>query len=151
MKQKFWIPWVGLATLLLLSPTPARSGDIGDVVITLERTRCFGTCPVYRLTIYGDGKVVYQGEDFVKVKGTQTAHMVREKVEGLVNEFDKVRFFSLQDRYTGSVTDLPTTITSITIHGKTKTVRNYFGAPKELIALEEKIDETTHSKQWVGD
>ena len=36
-----------------------------DTVITLERTACFGTCPIYTITIYGDGRVVYDGEDLL--------------------------------------------------------------------------------------
>ena len=33
------------------TPTP---DEISDVVITLERGPCFGACPVYKLTVYGD-------------------------------------------------------------------------------------------------
>jgi len=32
------------------TPTPS---DLKEVVITLERTECFGSCPVYRLTVLG--------------------------------------------------------------------------------------------------
>jgi hypothetical protein len=28
-------------------------------VITLERGACFGTCPVYKLSIFADGRVEY--------------------------------------------------------------------------------------------
>ena len=40
-----------------------------EVVITLERTACFGVCPVYKLTIYGDGRVLYDGIRFVRTEG----------------------------------------------------------------------------------
>ena len=52
--------------------TPVPS-NINTVVITLERTTCFGVCPVYTLTIYGDGRVVYEGTRFVRTEGERTA------------------------------------------------------------------------------
>ena len=42
--------------------------DSPVIVITLERTRCRGHCPVYKLTIVEDGTVEYEGIRFVKIK-----------------------------------------------------------------------------------
>jgi hypothetical protein len=133
-------------------PTPTPD-DISDVVITLERGPCFGACPVYKLTVYGDGRVVYEGIRFVGVEGTRTASISEEKVRQLVNEFQKIGYFSLDDEYIDTdATDLPSAITSITIAGKAKTVAHYhgdFSAPEELTALEDKIDEIASTEQWV--
>src|SRR5947209_8490280 len=38
-------------------------------VATLERTGCYGECPVYRLTVSSDGSVVYVGTRWVKTLG----------------------------------------------------------------------------------
>ena len=38
--------------------------------ITLERTACFGTCPMYKVTIASDGAVTFQGQRFTKTIGT---------------------------------------------------------------------------------
>ena len=49
-------------------------------------------------------------------------------------------------------TDMPSAFTSLTVDGKTKTVRHYhgdFSAPKELTELEDKIDEIVNSNQWI--
>lgn len=130
----------------------------GNPVITLERTACFGTCPIYTLAIYEDGRVEYVGQDFVTVKGEQTGSITAEQIQELVAAFQDADYFNLQDEYTAPVTDLPTTITSFTFDGKTKTIRNYGGcldgmlvpAPQALCELENKIDEVTNSAQWVG-
>ena len=65
-----------VATLLIgcSSKTPVPD-NIKEVVITLERTACFGVCPVYKLTVYGDGRVVYEGKRFVRVEGTITRNI----------------------------------------------------------------------------
>ena len=127
----------------------SKPSDYLNAVITLERTMCFGTCPAYKLTIYGDGRVVYEGENYVKVTGTQNADISEDDVKGLVDEFYRIGYFSLADSYTADITDLPTTITSISIDGKTKQVVDYHGAPLALVDLEKRIDEVANTKIWV--
>ena len=157
MKQKLLIIG-GIIVLLVIfylylyprSTQPPRSGDFKDVTITLERTGCFGFCPTYKLVIYGDGRVVYDGKYFVKTKGIRNFQISQVKVKELVDEFYNIDYFSLQDKYDAPVTDLPTQTTSITIGGKTKKVVDYYGAPKKLSELENKIDDITNSKSWIG-
>jgi hypothetical protein len=123
------------------------------VVITLQRTACFGACPIYKLTIFGDGRVVYEGERFVKVTGKRTARISPKAVKQLISEFNKLNYFSLADSYTGGPTDLPSAITSISMGKKQKTVSHYLGspnAPQKLTELENKIDNIVNSQQWVA-
>ena len=71
----------------------------------------------------------------------------------MVSEFERVGYFSLSDAYEERViTDASSATTSITVEGKTKTIRHYHGdlnAPKELTELEDKIDQIVNSAQWV--
>ena len=119
----------------------------------MERTACYGTCPVYTLTIYGSGNVIYEGKDFVKTKGSVESTISEEKIGQLVSEFDKVDYFSLNDSYVERViTDAPSAITSIMLGEKTKTIKHYHGdlnAPEELTELENRIDEIVNSAQWI--
>lgn len=141
-----------VAGIWAVNQTPT-SGEQDEVVITLERTACFGFCPVYTLTLQGDGTVVYEGKDFVRVKGRAEITITKEKVEQLVSEFKEVDYFSLNDKYNErTITDAPSVITSITIDGKTKTIEHYhgdFNAPEQLTELENRIDEIINSKQWI--
>jgi len=77
----------------------------------------------------------------------------KEKVGKLVNKFDSIDYFSLNDEYMErTITDAPTVITSITFDGKTKTIKHYhgdFSAPEELTELENYIDEIIDTRQWV--
>ena len=71
-----------------------------DMVITLERTPCHGFCPVYKLTIRGDGTVVYEGKDYVNTKGKEETTISQDKIDKLVQEFKRIDYFSLNDEYT---------------------------------------------------
>ncbi len=133
--------------------TPTAESSFADVTITLERTACHGTCPVYKLTIARNGTLIYEGHDFVEVKGERTASLSPAQMQDLVNAFERANFLSLRDYTDQKVTDSPSAITSITKNGKTKTVNHYYGddsAPQELSELESKIDEIVNSKQWTG-
>lgn len=109
-------------------------------LISLEKTRCFGTCPVYTLEIYEDGAAVLIGkENFDKI-GEYRAALSKKQVKELVKEFRAKDFFGFEDNYTSSVSDLPTTYLSFTDKGKTKKITNYDQAPESLKELEAKVE-----------
>jgi hypothetical protein len=124
------------------------------VVITLERTACFGTCPVYTITILEDGTVNYEGGDFVDVTGKQTSELTPETVQQMVAAFEKAGYFDWKEIYdTQSVTDLPTVNTSVTRDGVKHSITHYMGdnsAPLALTFLEQWIDEMAHTQLWTG-
>jgi len=131
-----------------------------DLKITLERTECFGFCPVYKLTITADGSVVFEGRRFVKQEGVTISSVSPERLKQLMAEFDRVNFFSLEDDYSeirlSCPTDQPSAITSVRINGRSKTINHYLGClepkvPKGLTELENKIDEIVNTAQWLPD
>ncbi|HEY9627533.1 MAG TPA: DUF6438 domain-containing protein [Coleofasciculaceae cyanobacterium] len=135
---------------------PAAAAN--ETVITLERTACYGPCPVYELTVYGDGKVVYEGRAFVAAQGRRTAQISPEQVQQLVTAFETANFFALKDQYAVEVTDLPGAWTSIRLNGQSKRVWRYGSidnpelnnAPRSLSDLESQIDQIVNSQQWIG-
>ncbi|HEX2488543.1 MAG TPA: DUF6438 domain-containing protein [Blastocatellia bacterium] len=166
------LPLIFGLSLALLAPSVGCNGagysdravipqDIPrDLKITLERTECFGFCPVYKLTITADGSVVFEGRRFVKQEGVTISSVSPERLKQLMAEFDRVNFFSLEDDYSeirlSCPTDQPSAVTSIRIKGKSKTVNHYLGClepkvPKGLTELENKIDEIVNTAQWLPD
>lgn len=129
-------------------------------VITLERTTCFGTCPAYKLTIFDDGKVLFEGREFVKHKGKAEGEITKAQLEELVREFNHINYMKLDDEYgigdrcPDIWTDYPSAITSINQNGQTKTILHYQGCRgltvlDQLTALENKIDEVVNTKRWI--
>ncbi|HEY93685.1 MAG TPA: hypothetical protein G4O15_01945 [Dehalococcoidia bacterium] len=155
MKKLLVILLVGCLALTGLAAcnTEEEILDLNSVIITLERTACYGFCPIYSLTIHGNGTVIYEGQDFVETTGRVETVISKEKVKQLISEFEKTDYDSLKDSYTErTITDAPSVITSITRNGKTKTIEHYqgdFNAPEKLTELEDKIDEIVNSKQWI--
>jgi hypothetical protein len=128
--------------------------------ISLERTACFGRCPVYRITASLSGVVSYQGTAHVRHLASATGQIPAERIGALLKELDDAGYFSFADRYASSeascgryATDLPTVITSATLNGRTKQVEHdqgCAGAPGALVVLERRIDDVLGSSQWTG-
>lgn len=143
-----------------VSETPASNsfpaGDQipEDLIIRLRRTPCYGSCPVYLLTVNAGGKVKFFGQDHTETKGQAEGRISPEQVRQLIGEFKKAKFFDLEESYTTKdcKTDFPSARTTILINGRVKKIDHNLGceAPPELTELEKRIDEVVNSKQWIG-
>ncbi len=125
-----------------------------NVAITLERTACFGSCPIYTITILESGEVIYNGDRFVDVTGEQISEIPPETVALMVKAFQDAGYFDWKEAYDKmTVTDMPYITTSVTVDGKTHKIVRYAGddsAPLELPFLEQWIDAMTNSGLWTG-
>jgi hypothetical protein len=70
--------------------------DLSRVEIRLERTRCYGTCPVYDVTIDGDGNGVYVGRHNVLLQGRICFHVQPSVVGRILDQFEASDFFSIE-------------------------------------------------------
>jgi hypothetical protein len=135
--------------------------DLKVATIRFERTRCYGNCPAYTVTIHGDGRVAYSGEDHVKTKGPQEGRIGLEAFKTLVLQFATANFLSIDEQQyshkcscSRQCTDMPSAITEITVSDVTHRVNHYYGcgcAPKALFDLERAIDKAVNVEQWTGD
>ncbi len=143
-----------------------------DLIISLERkfncdlsSYISGKCRDYSLDIKANGYVSLKLEENRKSKTKNINTKVkREQIKQLIDRFEKVNFFQLQDEYTNRdickirATDESTEIISIQINGRKKRVEHYLGCyidEKEIITLlldlGNKIDEIVGTKRWVGE
>jgi hypothetical protein len=162
------IKTISAGVLLLLGScarSQSTSAEVSTAVaplpaITLERTACFGGCPVYTLSIFSTGEVQYEGKAHVRKVGAATGKVPPERVDALLLELERGRYFTFADRYTSPeatcgryATDSPSAISSVTVGGRTKRIVHDYGcgaAPGALVVLERRIDEAVNSGQWTG-
>ena len=133
---------------------PLEAAGTTRKVATLERRGCFGTCPFYRLAVFGDGRVEFDGRGFVKASGHQVGQLTAGELDELRRAFEAAHYFSLHDRYmVGGGGDLGSMVTSYCEGDRCKQVMHCYGdneAPPTLTKLEDRIDEIVHSGRWVG-
>lgn len=117
--------------------------------IDLERTACFGTCPIYRVSLFRGGRAEWRGVRYTERTGD---------FEGKVNIFDygklcyllkKFGFDQLPRSFTANWTDSPTFIVTVATGQGTKAVSDYSGIePIELWAVQQTIDAVSERIQW---
>lgn len=127
-------------TKMFLNRAKAKLTD--SLVARIERTACFGRCPIYIASIYKSGFVTYQGEKWVEKEGFFKSKMEQDNIDMLLKKATEVNFFSMKDAYDSPyVTDLPSTIITLRKADEVKIVANRYQGPEELAALELYFDE----------
>ena len=128
-------------------PSPLEPADADSIV--LERTRCFGVCPPYRVRIARSGEVLYRSR-----AAGDTAHAVASiSADDAQRVFERagiLGFAALPDTIARSAaychqtpTDFPSAITTVFVGRGSKQVVDYLGcdwAPVGLRRLEAMID-----------
>ena len=109
-------------------------------VITMKRTACYGTCPQYIITIYKDGKTIYEGINFVNKIGRYQAYLTQKDVSNILTNIDELNFFELDHCYDSPITDIPSVILKVETHHKTHKVIDRFNGPKSLKNIYKLID-----------
>jgi hypothetical protein len=121
--------------------------------ITLERTPCYGSCPVYKVTVLGTGEVEYFGEANVDKTGTHRWSISGRRLQRLEEALERAKYLYLAENYTEcGVTDAPGCLISVEYDdGSSKSVIHCHGdpsAPDALTELEDEIDRITGVERY---
>lgn len=120
-----------------------------NAVARIQRTACFGRCPIYTLTLFEDGRVEYFGKKFTPREGRFEGKVTPEVYEKLLNYSQEMGYLDMENVYDKqAITDLPSTITSLRTPEELKTVVNRFDAPEELRRFEQFFDELFKDVEW---
>jgi hypothetical protein len=122
------------------------------VTISLERSGCYGTCPSYSVEVSTDG-ILFDGGGYVVARGEHRDTVDADAVRKFAKSFVAADFYSMDSRYTASVTDCPTFVLSMVIDGHPKKVIDYMGSrvgmPAAITALEEEVDSLARTQRWI--
>lgn len=141
---------------------PAPS--IADVEITLERTWCLGTCPVYSVRVSGDGSVRYKGSKYVLLTEVVESRIDPARLEPILREMEALDYLRHEHRCRSKMRDSPGTGLKLLV-GKTsrRFVDMHSGRECGQDATEldtiwhasvdrigKLVDELVQSEQWIG-
>ena len=126
-----------------------HAGLSDTVFARIQRTPCFGHCPIYTLTVFKSGFVRYHGEKWVDNVGDYTAKVDAQLLVKLTEQAQKINFFNLKNVYDNErVTDLPATLTTLSNQQGFKTIINRYEGPEELREFENFFDELFKGIEW---
>lgn len=119
-----------------------------SLVAYLERTACYGQCPMYKFSIYNSGYAVYEGKRFVEKLGKYQAHLDASVLEEIKTKAKAINYFGFKDEYPKTASDFPATKTAIVLDGKRKDIMDGTGAPSALKEFEKYLDSVKDSAEW---
>ena len=134
----------------------SEGGPSGCVMF--EGGRSVDCIPKYSVTIDKNGTVIFNRINSVKPRDERVHSIPVSTVRDLVTEFQRINFFSLDDRYEmkrlanghfQTIDHGHAWTVSINIDGKSKSIYIFFGEPDALAALVKKIVDASQISQYV--
>lgn len=120
--------------------TPATTNSIA-----LSRTGCFGTCPMYDLKIYANGKVEYNGRAYVDYIGAHEAQADQKELKALFNKIESYNWADYPEKYPIDNVDFPQFKLTYSSNESTTEVKGNSRAAEELILLTKELDDLVKS------
>lgn len=130
------------------TPDPEPVVEVkGDPIIAFSKGACFGSCPVYSLTITAAGNMAFEGKRNTKKIGKYAKKLDLESTNELIALFEEYKFMDLKDLYKSDVADLPSASISYTKDGITKTVVGKLERPDRVHKLQKRLEIIAESNQ----
>ena len=132
-----------------------------NTVITLQRGACEKRCAVYKIVVFADGTLIYDGQYYVHRIGLVLDKVDVAAIRRLIEDFQAINYFNLEDEYgyrseegcSSILSDAPVAITSIVTGGKSKSIIHHHRCvgpiPGQLTHLEDKIDTLANTVRWI--
>lgn len=131
--------------------------------VSIERGACFGPCPIYKATVYGDDRLVFEGMKFVKRSGKHEAALPRGAFAKLVEIGKRHNFAAMDTQWPDEKglncpeppTDLPTVIIAYATAEIAHRVAYYEGcggtpAAERVEAMVADLDKALALDEWIG-
>ena len=137
-----------------LNPNPMRNPFVTDpdTVTHLEKSSCYGSCPVYTATILADGQVFYEGKRHVQKIGGYTAKMQKKDIQSIDRMLLAIDFFQMEGRYPENdkeiILDMPWIYVFSEYQKRRKRIAINNGAPQELMQFIDEVDRKLDQLSW---
>lgn len=131
---------IGSCTAQKKTTSKSQNGPAMNAV-TMERSACFGRCPIYSIEIRKDGMVTYKGKRFTEYTGIYTKNIGAAKAGDILKEFRSYRADTCKAQYETLVTDVPGLHYILAVDTGNKMIRNANFGPRFLKLLGANIDQ----------
>ncbi|MCB0540154.1 MAG: hypothetical protein KDE33_21740 [Bacteroidetes bacterium] len=111
-----------------------------DDFVLLQRGGCFGTCPIYEITLYANGKINYKGKAYTDYIGFYTGQIDPQIAYNLFNKIKTYNWAAYPEKYPIDNVDFPQFQLSYNTKKIQKTIKGNNRADTELIELTKELD-----------
>jgi hypothetical protein len=137
----------------------STSSNMTGRSISIEKSSCYGHCPVYRFTMYSNGEYVWQGRAHVSVVGIRRGWMGARKFAKAMQLLIDSGYLDFKDSYQSGAecevitTDNPTVVIVVADPVHPKTITHYrgcsgFARQEVLTELEDNLDAVFETRKF---
>ncbi len=119
-----------------------------SLFVYLERTPCYGQCPMYKFKIYNSGYALYEGKRFVEKIGLYETRLSAAVLQEIKTKVNDINYFGFRDQYPKTASDFPSVKTAIILDGNRKEIMDGTGAPSALKEFEAYLDSVKDGAVW---
>jgi len=101
---------------------PSTNNDTEGTLLVFEKGGCFGTCPIYTLTIQNNGMAEDKGKRFTDRLGVHTKQLDKVALHRLSEALRKGNLWDLPDKFESRIPDLPSSTLTYMEGEKSKTI-----------------------------
>jgi hypothetical protein len=136
-----------------VSPRARPASAVSEVLLRLRRESCFGSCPAYVVTIYGDGSVRYEGQGGVCEPGPISDRLSAQQMAELRAAIVHSQFAHVSvhccDR---PCSDTPTITLTVAEPLPERTIVDFECGPQEtpVQSLAIEVDRVLQVERWIG-
>lgn len=144
-------PTIPSPTTTVITAKPIQPKVDVNLMVSLQRTPCFGQCPVFKIELFNDGKVIYDGKAFCKRMGIHKAIASPDLMKAIQQKASDIKYLAFNEKYPkgeSMITDIPTTVSYVKIGSDSKMVSNNYDAPTELIEFEHWLEQQFEGLKW---
>jgi len=134
--------------IAFLGSCKSTSNSYQESVIRLERTGCYGTCPIWEFELNGNGGANLINTRFIEPTGSFASLCSTDSVSALFERFDKVDWDLFHNEYPDQNTDLPSVILTWKHRGFEKRIVIVGKHPEQLDVLIKEVEAIKQKLSW---
>ena len=153
-----------LLLFIILSSFSLYANELPTNAFIYTKSSCFGTCPVYQVTVFENGTIIFNGKNHVQKKGLYKINDSSGLFNNILQILDEHYLNDFRDSYVGGSTegkvckeqwsDHPTTTLSLQLNGKIKTIEHYHGCKgfereDELKDIEKQVEKVLDLEAYI--
>lgn len=150
-----WFLAIGLTFIVLFLFQSCKSSkqDIiipeGEAQFSLVKGACFGSCPVYELKVYSNGKATYLGQMHTEMQGLYTKKVNKDLLKKIKKQFGKSVFDQYPKMIESRIPDLPMVTVGYHNGDQYMEVSGREDRPEELMQLQFLLEKVADSDGWI--
>lgn len=118
------------------------------VIVRLEKSACYGSCPVFKFEVRANGMASYHGQQFVKHEGKFKKQLTKEELATIFSKAEAINFYQFDEVYDSSITDIPSSTIYLNKGTDKHQVYARFDVPAKLAEFEKWLSEWVMAIDW---